>query len=390
MAEIGRGGMGTVYRARQLDVMGRAVAVKVIRRDRADDAAARRFLRELKVLSVLHHPCTVQTYDAGVDASGEPFVAMELLDGQTLRDRLDERPVSQPQLCAIAADIARSLADAHGHGIVHRDISPDNVFLHRLSDGSEVVKVMDFGIARLQQEEGHGDGTEAFQTAADAAIGKVHFMSPEQCRSGDVDRRSDLYSLGVLMYVALAGKLPFDGDSKLAIAYMHNNAEPPPLPGTVLPNLASLVAELLASEWMVPSRTYRLSKHAGELTAARRDFTAFLGRRGPESPRGKRASAHLAAINSLLASQAKPSTWRRPVGNALIGAGATAAIVAVVMLISASNSRDESARVTGGPYENGRSDQLLREADGKTNLGIGLAIAAIPCAVGGTLLKIRF
>lgn len=225
---LGDGGMGTVYRGidRRLD---REVAVKVLGGMTAlgeDDRL--RFEREAQALSRLHSEHTVTVYDYGVATQpalvGLAYIVLELVRGPDLFSRIYEGPITPREAAAIVADVARSLEEAHRIGIIHRDIKPSNVLLTTTPDGRHIAKLIDFGVARMD------DGRK---TRTGVMMGTPHYMAPEQCTGGrtPVDARTDLYALGVMLYEMLAGGPPFDGEQPMHILFKQVNSPPPPLPG---------------------------------------------------------------------------------------------------------------------------------------------------------------
>jgi eukaryotic-like serine/threonine-protein kinase len=221
---LGRGGMAQVYRATDT-VLGRSVAVKVLADHYArDEPTVARFRREAQAAARLNHPGIVAVFDTGSDDDVH-YIVMELVEGRTLADVLAEPGRLQPEEAArIAADVADALAFAHAAGFVHRDVKPGNVML----TAAGAVKVMDFGIARAMS----GDTF----TQTQSVFGTASYLSPEQARGERVDQRSDVYSLGVVLYEMLAGRRPFEGDSAVSIAYKHVSEEPAPL-GEVAPEV---------------------------------------------------------------------------------------------------------------------------------------------------------
>ncbi len=203
---LGRGGMGVVYRARDTR-LGREVALKVIAEDLAGTPLQRqRFEQEARAISALNHPHVMALYDVG-SHEGQPYLVCELLRGQPLKERLDRGPLPPVQAVRIAAEMARGLAAAHALGIVHRDLKPGNVFLTR-----EGAKILDFGLAKVMSPEGEaGGGAEQLQTAAGMIVGTAAYLSPEQVRGELPDARSDLFSLGIVLFEMLAGERPFLG-----------------------------------------------------------------------------------------------------------------------------------------------------------------------------------
>ena len=234
--KLGAGGMADVYLAEDQE-LGRRVAIKILNgRHANDDQFIERFRREAKNAAALNHPNIVSIYDRG-EAEDTYYIAMEFLDGRTLKELVVSRGAA-PINVAIeyARQILSALRFAHRHGIVHRDIKPHNV----LVDAEGRVKVTDFGIARA--------GTSQM-TETGSIVGTAQYLSPEQARGGEVDPRSDLYSLGVVLYELLTGKTPFDGETPVEIAMKHlSNAPKPPskLRPDVTPELDKVVLRALA------------------------------------------------------------------------------------------------------------------------------------------------
>ncbi|MGY1704261.1 Stk1 family PASTA domain-containing Ser/Thr kinase [Geodermatophilus sp. SYSU D00697] len=248
---LGRGGMAEVHRGRDLR-LGREVAVKVLRSDLARDPSFQvRFRREAQAAASLNHPAIVAVYDTGEDrtASGAtPYIVMEYVEGQTLRDVLRREGVLSPERAmSLAADICGALDFSHRNGIVHRDVKPGNVMI--TPQGS--VKVMDFGIARAVSD------SAATMTSTAAVIGTAQYLSPEQARGEGVDARSDVYSLGCLLYELVTGAPPFTGDSPVSVAYQHVR-EDPRLPSSINPAIPpELDAILLKAMSKNPANRYQ-------------------------------------------------------------------------------------------------------------------------------------
>ncbi|MEJ7728494.1 MAG: serine/threonine-protein kinase [Polyangiaceae bacterium] len=213
LAAIGEGGMGTVWRARDLrrDV---DVAVKLLRREVAEPTLVLRFMREARESARLQHPSIVRTLDFATTSGGEPFMVMELLRGRTLANRLDaETRIPPREAVALLLPIVSALAVAHRAGVVHRDVKPENVFLVESSDGSVRPVLMDFGLAKVGQTASGRCLTERY-----ALVGTPEYMSPEQFSGEeDIDGRSDVWSLCVMLYEVLAGWRPFPSDEPLAL-----------------------------------------------------------------------------------------------------------------------------------------------------------------------------
>jgi serine/threonine-protein kinase len=245
--------MATVYRAEQVSIR-RAVALKVLgSRFAKDPRLIERFRNEAALASRLQHPNTVAVYDFGVTERGALYIAMELIDGPTLTEELNRRKgVPWKRTCRICLQVARSLEDAASKGIVHRDLKPDNIMLADPTVGDEHVKVLDFGIAKalLTQEEG-GFSTEL--TSPNEVFGTPDYMSPEQIMGRDLDARTDVYSLGVIMYRMVCGELPFHGNSPLEVMAGHIKDMPRPFhfvsPRLIVPpRLEELVMAMLSKD----------------------------------------------------------------------------------------------------------------------------------------------
>ena len=248
---LGYGGMAEVHHGRDVR-LGREVAIKVLRADLARDPSFQaRFRREAQAAAALNHPAIVAVYDTGDESpqgygsnGHTPYIVMEYVDGRTLRDVLKAEGRLHPQRAMeIAADICSALDFSHRTGIVHRDIKPGNVMITRAG----AIKVMDFGIARAVADNA------ATMTATQAVIGTAQYLSPEQARGESVDARSDVYSLGCLLYELVCGQPPFTGDSPVAVAYQHvREMAPPPSHNNpdVPPVLDAIIMKALAKNPM--------------------------------------------------------------------------------------------------------------------------------------------
>jgi len=242
---LGMGGYGAVYRALQRP-LDRPVALKLMRH--ADDLAVARFEREARVIAQLRHPNTVRLLDFGAADQGEVFMALELVQGETLRGAIDrDGALPVARAAHIASQVCEALAEAHAAGIVHRDLKPENVMLDRVHGRTDLVRVLDFGIAKLHQE-----GT-ATLTATGSVIGTPAYIAPEAWHGRPVDARTDLYALGVVLYEMLAGRLPFDKPSAPAQMLAHLTTKPPRFealepPVRVAGAIPDLVYWLLAKE----------------------------------------------------------------------------------------------------------------------------------------------
>ncbi len=251
LEKIGEGGFGTIYLAKQLP-MGRDVALKVLNPYMSKDPkVVARFHREAQAACTLRDPHTVVTYDFDETEDGVLYMAMEYLRGRTLYEYLDEvERLGVVEAVHVVAQCCSSLAEAHEKGIVHRDIKPENIFLEHRGDDPFYVKVLDFGIAKIVG----GDAAQSpALTAAGQTLGTLEYMSPEQLTGKPLDGRSDIYSLGVLLFEMLTGRLPFDSDNPAVLIRGHLR-ETPPAPSDVAPDagippaLDEVVSKMLAKK----------------------------------------------------------------------------------------------------------------------------------------------
>jgi serine/threonine protein kinase len=229
LQRLGVGGMGEVYLAQDAR-LDRLVALKILPAYFAsDDTRLRRFQREARAASALNHPNILTIHEVG-NIAGVPYISTEFIDGQTIREWVNEQPLSCDEILKIAEQVASALAAAHAAGIVHRDIKPENIM--RRTDG--LVKILDFGIAKLMEPESADDLNETqagamTRTEAGLVMGTVNYMSPEQARALPVDERTDIWSLGVVLYEMLAQRLPFTGATRLDTMVAILDREPAPL-----------------------------------------------------------------------------------------------------------------------------------------------------------------
>ncbi|HEX8685908.1 MAG TPA: serine/threonine-protein kinase, partial [Pyrinomonadaceae bacterium] len=226
--KIDEGGMGCVYRATHV-LMEKVVAVKVLHPAlAADDKIVARFTREAKAASRISHPHAINVTDFGESDNGVVYLVMEYLRGRTLKDVVRSGgPMTLARTVVIVRQVAGALEAAHTEGVVHRDLKSDNIMLEEAT-GGDWAKVLDFGIAKIQQTERSVHETDPGLTAPNLIIGTPQYMSPEQCsQASDIDTRSDIYSFGVIVYEMLAGHVPFTGDSPTAIMMKHIQDPPP-------------------------------------------------------------------------------------------------------------------------------------------------------------------
>jgi serine/threonine protein kinase len=251
--EIGAGGMGVVYEAEDTRLR-RRVAIKLLPPEYSRDRAAKeRFLREARAASALDHPNICTVHDIG-DSEGQLYIVMACYEGETLKERLERGPLPVDEARQVAIQVARGLARAHEAGIIHRDIKSANVMLTRRGE----AKILDFGIAKMR--------SDTSLTRTGSSPGTPAYMSPEQAQGKPVDARTDLWSLGVLLYEMLAGRRPFEGDDEQAILYAIQSREPEPL-GRVRPEVPRALAGAVAKA---------LAKNAAERSQSAADLLADL------------------------------------------------------------------------------------------------------------------
>jgi len=253
LQHLGGGGSAEVYLAED-SLLRRKVALKILRRAESDARQTRHFEREARCAALLNHPNVVTIYDVGHDGDVN-YMATEFVEGETLRQRLNRGPMTFAEVVDVATAVANALNAAHEAWLVHRDIKPENIAVRR--DGG--VKVLDFGVSALS---GDGDSTDPIRRPG-ALVGTLHYLSPEQVRGEQIiDSRSDIYSLGVVLYEMLANRVPFKGKDVVEVLAMIVEAEPAPLPALVPPPLQDLVIRSLQKSM------YDRPQSAAEVVAA--------------------------------------------------------------------------------------------------------------------------
>lgn len=293
-AQLGAGGMGEVYRARHV-TSGEWCALKLLPRA-ASLRERERFRREARLSSQLSHPNTVAVYDYGQDADGTQYYAMELVEGTTLQQLVDQHgPQPERRVIDILLQLCDALNEVHGHGLVHRDVKPENVVVSHGADGDR-VKLLDFGLAKQL-------GSPAGATA-NSVVGTPLYISPEAISApGSVDGRSDLYGLGAVAYFLLAGKPVFPGNNVIEVCTHHLHTEPARLsqsaPGGVSPELERIVLDCLAKDparrpASAPALAHRLRLAAAALFIEPSNDTAPLERSGVEL---LRSASHVRAVH---------------------------------------------------------------------------------------------
>ncbi|HET7434305.1 MAG TPA: serine/threonine-protein kinase [Thermoanaerobaculia bacterium] len=258
LQHLGRGGSSDVYLAEDT-VVKRKVALKVLRRRDADDRDMRHFDRELRCASLLNHPNIVTVFDVGFEDELH-YIASEYVEGDTLRQRMARGAMPVEEIVDVGIGVASALVAAHEAWIIHRDVKPENVMLRR----DRGVKVLDFGVATLM---GGGDATDPIMRPGSLA-GTLQYLSPEQVRGeAIIDTRSDVYSLGVLLYEMLAERPPFDGATPIDVLAAIVEQEPAPLPGTAPQALHDIVHRAMRKS--IYERTQTASLLLAELTELR-------------------------------------------------------------------------------------------------------------------------
>lgn len=265
---LGQGGMGVVYKVEQI-FLGKEMALKTIEKSEQSDFTLRRFQTEARAVFKVNHPNIIDVHDFGLLDDGTPFMAMEVVVGKTLGEILESRVLSSDEAISLFIQVCFGLAHAHESGVIHRDIKPNNIMvIDGLPWGTEgSVKVLDFGIAKLTQHDG---GEIQALTRTGEIFGSPFYMSPEQCLGGKIDHRSDVYSLGCVIYESLTGAPPFAGDSALNTMMMHHSAPIPSVRasahGKNCPEeLDAIIQRMLAKN---PDERYQHLGHAAHDLAA--------------------------------------------------------------------------------------------------------------------------
>jgi serine/threonine protein kinase/tetratricopeptide (TPR) repeat protein len=341
-SRLGGGGMGHVFRAWDAR-LHREVAIKLLNHEYAMPGMRERFLREARAASALNHPNICTIFDIG-EQDGDPYLVMELLQGQTLKDRILNRTMQLDEIIAISRETAEALGAAHSKGVVHRDVKPANIFLVDKPNGAIQAKVLDFGLAKIEGGALGARGRSLDLTTVGATVGTLAYMSPEQARGESLDSRSDLFSLGVVMYEMATRHVPFQGATSALVFVQLLNHAPEPVREwneAVPRELEKIIFKLLAKERTARFQTARevelaliaLNEKGSGGWLRKAVSTVPLVRAQDPVARGKRPSRHKVSSDPGLQPPARPVTPIPP---------------------GASRQFDESARTAPS------SDQVLR------------------------------
>ncbi|MGC0366767.1 beta-lactam-binding protein with PASTA domain/predicted Ser/Thr protein kinase [Rhodococcus sp. 27YEA15] len=351
---LGFGGMSEVHLARDLR-LSRDVAIKVLRADLARDPTFYlRFRREAQNAAALNHPAIVAVYDTGeaeTDAGPLPYIVMEYVDGDTLRDIVrGGGPMPSRKAMEVIADVCAALDFSHRNGIVHRDVKPANIMINRAG----AVKVMDFGIARAISDA----SSPMTQTAA--VIGTAQYLSPEQAQGESVDARSDVYSLGCVLFEILTGEPPFKGDSPVAVAYQHVR-EDPPTPSEVNPDIPrELDSIILKAMSKNPANRYQSAgdmrsdlvrvlggqRPSAPMVMNDEDRTTILGAVGSDTGNYRTAPDPVEPVAPTSRRRAEPAPKKKGLRYALVGVASVAIIVLVAVFLWQYNGSPKVTMVT--------------------------------------------
>ncbi|HSO41076.1 MAG TPA: serine/threonine-protein kinase [Labilithrix sp.] len=371
---IGRGGMGSVWEARHCN-LGTPVAIKFIEAEYANSAEARsRFDKEAKAAATIQSKHAIQIFDNGVTEEGKPYIVMELLQGEPLDKRIDRLgQLTLQDTARILQQVSRGLSKAHERGIIHRDLKPENVFIvHNNDDDDEVAKVLDFGIAKIQNSP-HSPGITS-STKTGAVLGTPFYMSPEQARGlRNVDHRTDVWSLGVIAFKCVTGKLPFDGESVGDLLVKICTA-PIPLPSHFVPGLPQAFDSwFLRALEREPDRRFSNVTELAEHLA----FAAGIGTRGPTSSQaysGPHGNPHPVSATIAASSHTTPS----PAQRASMAAGPNA---------SYGSRTPNPAGMTAAPFTS--SQPVPGVSGGRGKWLVGAALTGLLLAGGATAAAVK-
>lgn len=374
---LGRGGFGAVYSAEHTGTQQHlALKMMLSSADGADENEVRRFYREAQVTASLKHPNTVRVFDVGQTDEGALYIAMELLKGPTLEQTLrdcarDAKVMTEQETLNMAIPVLKSLHEAHGKKLVHRDLKPANIMLTESSDDEPIVKVLDFGIARAQDSSLTGAGT---------ALGTPAYMSPEQCQGGELDARSDLYSLAVIMYRCVTGQPPFNDRNPLTVMFHHAASPVPDLAETALtpltPGFVQCIYKALAKKREDRFESAKEMRTALEAVLRGSDWTTAAA-----STTGKRATLGGGSSSPLDAMDGETITAPR--------GGSQSRIPATIGYGDNATSRKGPALTGLGGDTTAQGNEAAPKAPSRVGLWIGLGAAGIALAAVGVFLALR-
>jgi serine/threonine protein kinase/Tol biopolymer transport system component len=355
VSKLGAGGMGEVYRARDAR-LDREVAIKVLPADFAKDAdRLRRFEQEARATSALNHPNILTVFDIG-NHEGSPYIVCELLEGQELRVRLDERAMAPRKAIEYAQQIVAGLSAAHERGITHRDLKPENLFI--TTDGR--VKILDFGLAKLRPATvaaGAGSAVATAKALTDPGVvmGTVGYMSPEQVRGTETDHRSDIFSFGVILYEMLRGRRTFAGESAIEVMNAILKEEPEELTGTstkISPALEKIVRRCLEKK---PARRFQSTSDLGFALEALSTTSS---------------DSNLTSAASAAVAETKKSVWRARLPWIVAGAFVLMAAALGFAYLKSSSASERAVRLTFEPpanlsFNDAQADAAVISPDGQ-------------------------
>jgi eukaryotic-like serine/threonine-protein kinase len=331
-SKVGEGGMGTVYRARH-PLIGKEVAIKVIKpMFAADPVAVDRFVREARAVNEIRHQNIIDIFAFGQIPAGLPYFVMEYLDGHTLQDELGHRasPCQIGDVLPLLRPVFSALEATHAAGVIHRDIKPENIFIVQRPGLDPHIKLLDFGLVKLAREAGGASR----QTSAGMPMGTPDYMAPEQSIGRAVDHRADIYSLGVILYAMVAGRLPFAGESSLEVLEQHRSAEPPP-PSIFAPVPRAVEEVILWAMRKDPAQRPQSVRALWDaLEAAALQGSAVRGAAPLSSPAVEPSAIEPSPSRPTFDSLAMSARRdRRVLLPFLVGAGAVVALLAVVVAV---------------------------------------------------------
>jgi serine/threonine-protein kinase len=373
-ARVGEGGMGSVYRATHVQ-MENTVAVKVLHAELASDQiAVERFRREARAAAHIRHPNAVAVTDFGVTKQdGIAYLVMEFLEGGDLRKKIkQDKRLDCTEAIVIMSQACAALNAAHEKGIIHRDLKPDNIWLLESTNPYAQVKVLDFGIAKLKAAPEASNLTQKGMI-----VGTPYYMSPEHCRSEELDPRSDIYSLGIILYEMLAGKVPFEGTSPLQVMYKHNSERPRPL-SQIRPDIPPQIEKVVmrALEKRKEDRQSSALELAAELERAL--YESGLGAQAPGWKPGATtqeytADRQMGEVDQTGKSTVAFSAQRMPPASKKVSPAAATVPLAGVRAATPAKSIEKTSQSPARTTALGNDDATLAQA-----------AVAQPTALGGT------